>query len=459
MIPIIDFEKRSFDGPRVTANEFDDKLMFTAMDLAEKYDLNFDLDTILADDERADAVFNAATEFLAEVGVYNRTASGVIRWSEDEVRALAEDYRSAPRSFVIGAGKEAVTIEGRKAGDGKAPVIWAGGGPLFNAAFIEPSITAFVKEPAVKGFTKAGGVAKIGDMNAMADCVSELAAQLLETDTQLAALKKVGREGMFLGNINSPAPAAGALCVRPGRYDPKQCMMGVHIAPEQKLDWGRLQSAAVCEDLGVTPWASAMSMVGGLAGGPGGAAMCTLANMLAQLSYSHSPWCNIAMVDMKGSSKTAQVLACLSAILRAAERHLCLPTGVPCCDSTVSTCHEEAIIAGTLIAMVSTASGAAVNWLTGTSPLSVRIQDEAMRNVAGMSAAEVEPIIHNLLDLIKKIQDEHAGETCPFDQQLFFAIYDLQTLQPKPEYKAAAERAVAMMREAGLPLSDKLSLD
>jgi hypothetical protein len=301
-------------------------------------------------------------------------------------------------------------------------------------------------------------VAKVGDIAARADYTSEVYAQLAETDRQISTLKKVGREGMFLGNVNSPSPASGALCVRPGRYEPTQCMMGVHIAPEQKIDRNRFTAALACEDLGVTPWASAMSMVGGLAGGPGGAAMCTMANMLAQLSYSHSPWCNIAVTDMKGSSKTDMVLSCVSAVLRAAERHLGIPTGVPCCDSTVSTCHEEAIVAATLIAIVSAASGAAVNWLTGTTPLTARIQDAAMRGVAGMNADQVEPIIHNLLDVIKRIQDEHAGQTCPFDRQLFFAVYDLQSLEPKPEYKAAVERAVAMMREAGVPL-ESLALD
>jgi len=98
------------------------------------------------------------------------------------------------------------------------------------------------------------------------------------------------------------------------------------------------------------------------------------------------------------------------------------------------------------------------NWLTGTTPLTARIQDAAMRGVASMSAGQVEPIIHNLLDVIKRIQDEHAGQTCPFDRQLFFAVYDLQSLEPKPEYKAAVKNAVAMMREADVPL-DGLTLD
>jgi len=459
MIPIIDFEKRTLNGPRMTAGDFDDFLMETSMELVEKYDLNFDLDTIIADDERADAVFNAAVEFLAKVGVFNRSAGQVIQWTEEEIREMAVDYKTNPRTLVVGAGKEQHTITARMAGDGKVPVIWAGGGPLFNAQLIEASITAYTKEPAVKGFTKAGGVSKVGNVDARADAPSEVYVQMAETDAQIAALKKVGREGMFLGNINATAPSAGGMCVRPGRYDPKQCMMGVHIAPEQKIDYSRLHAAMLCEDLGVAPWASAMSMMGGLAGGPGGSAMCATANMLAQLSYAHSPWSSVAIADMKGSSKTAMTLATLSAVLRAAERNLNLPTGVPCCDSTVTTCFEEGIIGGTLIAVVAAASGVAINWLTGTSPLCVRIQEEAMRAVVGLSAQEAEVIVHKLLDLMKQVQEEHAGQSVLFPQRLFFSIYDLKTLQPKPEFKTAAENAVRLMREAGLPLADTLSLD
>ena len=44
MIPIIEFEKRSLEGQPMTPGDFDDMLMDTAMELVEKYDLQFDLD-------------------------------------------------------------------------------------------------------------------------------------------------------------------------------------------------------------------------------------------------------------------------------------------------------------------------------------------------------------------------------------------------------------------------------
>lgn len=68
-------------------------------------------------------------------------------------------------------------------------------------------------------------------------------------------------------------------------------------------------------------------------------------------------------------------------------------------------------------------------------------------------------MVHGLLDLVKRIQDEHTGTQLLFPQQLFFSIYDLNTLEPKPDYKAACVNAIRLMKEAGLPLSDALSMD
>ena len=83
-----------------------------------------------------------------------------------------------------------------------------------------------------------------------------------------------------------------------------------------------------------------------------------------------------------------------------------------------------------------------------------------MRVVSGIKPEEAETVIHSLLALLEKVQKEHerTGLSLP-PQQLFFSIYDLQTLQPKAEYQVACEKAVKLMREAGVPLSASLNLD
>lgn len=181
--------------------------------------------------------------------------------------------------------------------------------------------------------------------------------------------------------------------------------------------------------------------------------MCATANILAQLSYAHSPWSSVAITDMKGSSKTAKTLMTMSAVVRAVTRNLNLVVGTPCTDSTVSTCFEEGFVAGNLIAITAAASGAAINWLTGTSPLSARVQNAAMEGIVSLGRKDADKVIFGMLDALAKIQKEHEGAQCPFPAQLFFSVYDLATLQPKPEYKAAVETAVAMMKEAGASIS------
>ena len=110
MIPIIDFERRSFVGQNMTSNDFDDFLMETAMELQDEYDLKWNWNQVIADDDRADRVFEAAVKFLAEVGVYNRSTSSVIKWTEQEIRDMVADYKNNPRKLTVGAGREAYTI-------------------------------------------------------------------------------------------------------------------------------------------------------------------------------------------------------------------------------------------------------------------------------------------------------------------------------------------------------------
>ena len=59
-------------------------------------------------------------------------------------------------------------------------------------------------------------------------------------------------------------------------------MAGVHIAPEMQLDGSRLSTAYACELLGIEPWISAMSIMGGLMGGPEGASIGVVANAMSQ---------------------------------------------------------------------------------------------------------------------------------------------------------------------------------
>lgn len=458
MIPITEFQNRSNEGPLMSANEFDLMLSKKARELVKKYDLKLDTEQIVASDDVADRVFAAAMEFLETVGVYNKDTQRVIRWTREEIEALVADYRENPRVLSIGDGKDAVDIKARTPGDPNPPALWGGGGMPVQQLL--PSVVrAYARESCVQGLSKPGGVALVDGVKSVVGTPSEIYCSHWEMKAVTKVLEEEGRPGLFRGNIPTATSTAGMLAsMGPDMGKPYNVMFGVHIVPEQKLGWGVLNNAAVCRMMGIMPWVSAMSTVGGLCGGPGGAAMGVVANLLAQLSYSNGNWGAIALSDIKGSNRTKASLAAYSAAHRAVSRNLRLPTASPAIEPAPTGSIEEMILVNVSILITYTVSGAALDWVGGGTPLTCRLHAEVMKNVAAMDR-------ETATGLIKKVTakaDELAAQTTqPMgrEQMMFPAIYDMQTLKPRPHYVQTVRNAVEMLKECGVPITDALVLD
>jgi hypothetical protein len=123
------------------------------------------------------------------------------------------------------------------------------------------------------------------------------------------------------------------------------------------------------------------------------------------------------------------------------------------------TSAEEGIIAGTMIAIAITASGAASDWFGGTSPLASRLHADVMQNVAGMDHDKVNNLLQTLSKKIEDLAAKSGDTKIMLNQQLFPAVYNLETLKPKQEYLEAVKRSVDIMKECGVPISDSLKLD
>ena len=459
MIPIIDFQKRANNGPITNMQEFDLMLTRKARELVKKYGLKLDINNIIATDETADAVFNAAVEFLAEVGVYHSDTQRIIKWDKEEILAIAADYKNNPRVLEMGKNADSMTLKQRTSKDSRPPVLWAAV-PIYDQKTFGPSIEMYVQEAVIQGFSKAGGVSTINGIESSKGTPGEIYCSLWEAEAQTEALTKAGRPDLFRGYMPTATSLGAALAsMGPGRFEAHNCMVGIHIMPELKINWEKLNIALAFETLGITPWTSAMSMVGGLCGGPGGAAMGAVANLLAQLSYGHGTWGSIALTEISGTAKTRGALTAYSAAHRAMERNVGLATGTPCVESAVVASHEEGIIAGTMIAIAVTASGGALDWYGGSSPLVSRVHADVMKNVAGMEADKVNDMLQALSKKIEDIAAQTGESKLTFNEQLCGAVYNLETLKPKPEHLAAVKSSVEMMKACGVPVSDDLLLD
>ena len=69
MIPIMDFQERSVKGPVMKADDFDLEFAFKVRALAAEYEIKYDPEQLVVDDRTADAVFHAAVDLLAEIGL------------------------------------------------------------------------------------------------------------------------------------------------------------------------------------------------------------------------------------------------------------------------------------------------------------------------------------------------------------------------------------------------------
>lgn len=457
MNPMIEYFERSKNGKRMESAEFDDILMDTAMDLVDEYDLDFDLDEIVASDERADAVFEAAVDFLSQVGLYNTTVKRVIPFDKDELLELAADYKANPRTIELGDGDERHLVAPRTSADPRPPAIWAGGGQVSSLDVTADVVKCFEGED-VDGIMK---VVDTGEVNGHAFATgtpAEVYCAWHAAKAQGEALAAIGKPGMFRGYVDAPSLGAVLAGFDEGMLTKRNCMVGIHIAPELKIDEGRLICAQAVELMDLVPWTSAMSMVGGLCGGPGGAAMGAVANLLAQLSYGHGKWASIVTTNMQGAQRRPMTLAAASAAHRAVERNIGVATGIPCIDSSVMTCYEESLLAGATIAVDLCASGGAVDWYGGGSPLAARIHRAVLADVAGKPREETNDLVLRLIAAGEKIEAEHEGGQVTLLDQLPEKSYDLATHKPRPEFAEAAEYVVEVLEGSGVSLGG-LSLD
>jgi len=81
MIPILDFQDRSVRGPVMEADDFDLQLAFKVRELVADYGIKYDREHLVVDDRTADAIFHAAVDLLADVGLYHMGTQRVVRYA------------------------------------------------------------------------------------------------------------------------------------------------------------------------------------------------------------------------------------------------------------------------------------------------------------------------------------------------------------------------------------------
>lgn len=447
MIPIMEFQKRSLGGPVMKGDEFDMKFSAKLRELVAKYDIKYNRDEVVVDEATADAVFDAAVDLLAEVGLYHMDTERVVEFTREEIEQIAGEYCENPGKHTFGKGKDECTVEFRTGTDTRPPVMYAGGAGVTEEEWFIPFVQSYAQEEAVKAMGICPGLAKLGDIEPKAGTLSEIAVGKWEQQAIKEAITRAGRPDMHCGLLCTVSTIGGTMAmIGPGLREAHNTQIGVHIIPEQKIDWARLILSQFCQDRGIVPWQSSMSLIGGLCRDAADAAVGLVANLLGQISYAHGPMCSLFTNHLDGRIATRSCYWAHSAAARAAERNCKVAIGGVAVPTPETFKTENQIIHGTAMGLAATASGMAYCWLAGGCGLDARIIDEALTACSGMERQKMNELVARIMVYCDETNPKEMPTEIPYT-----GMYDIEKVKPLPEYEATAMRAKEKLAGFGVP--------
>jgi len=448
MIPLIDFQRRSQRGKVMKAQDFDMAFAMKVRELVARHGIAFDRDQLIVDDATADAVFAAGVDLLAEVGLYQLDTQRVIEYTRDEILALAAERMADPARVTMGRGADQVTLAYRTSDEARPPTLYAGVGGVISEAEFVPLMTSFARERRIKGLGIAGGISKVGDVVPEAGTLSEIHCALWEQERLREVLETVGRPGLSLGLLCTASTAAATMvCVDGDFRGPHNTHIGIHIMPEQKVNWERFILAHFCRQRGIVPWQSAMTMIGALCRNAAEAAVALVANVLGQLSYGHGPICSLFPTHVNGTWATRDCAAAISGAARASERNVGLAIGCVVVGSMEWAHTPISAMQAAAQCLVYAKSGVAYIWLAAGGAYGAVRAAEVMEFACHLNWDDAMQLARKIYARSDELMPTFERATHMFT---YADVYDPETLEPRKEYVAILALAQEELAKLGV---------
>ena len=276
----LDIVERGLSGEAVSKSDWDlDYVAMNILDLVRDNDLKRGKDELLlTDDETAGRYFDLAVDLLCEIGVYNQSSGRIVKLSREEILEAA---RNARQEVTVGDGADAYTFVPRKPEDSRLPGVVAGnpGCPMDETIF-RSTVRSWAKEPVVDMVT-CGSIVEVDGHTVRRASPSEVIALRHEMKILNEVCAEVGRPHIGRLAAESSVSEIGDLsAMAPGGFQKGDAHL-VALNNELIITDDNLIRTANSIDTDVLNASLACVMVGGMAGGAEGAAICMIASMLA----------------------------------------------------------------------------------------------------------------------------------------------------------------------------------
>jgi len=459
LVQFLDVMERALEGKPMSETDYQLRSFAPKVqEVVKKYDIKFDpKNPIPNDGSLADDMFKAAVELLVDVGAYCTSSARVISYTDQEIR---QAIKSAPSAIELGEGRDRKTFKSRKVGDKTPPwcFLGAGGGSASSDKSFMTLVEGYAEIPETDAITTPA-LTRVGGMRIRPASPLEVLGSMRNAVLAREACNRVGREGIPIMNSLSTAESdiAFAAALHP-KYGMRQsdgylmCCMD-----PMKVDFARLNKAAVALSLGGPIGMCFGPLLGGYSGGPEGTAVSNVAHhMMGLLTYQASWLLPFPLHLRYVSSSCRELLWVISSTGQAVTRNsnmlsinLNYASAGPCTPMALfetSASVTAAVTAGLSIESLGVASN---RYEDRTTPVEPRISAEVGHAVAGMKLQDANTLAKKLLGKYEsKLLKPPLGKT-------LHECWDAEKRRPTKVYSRVIRAYKRSMRDMGVDLRDE----
>jgi len=327
MLNFLDVYERTLKGPVMSEKDFDMKIFIPRLkNVVKNYGIQYNRETpVPSEDEMADHLYEAAVDFLSQVGVYCQDTNRIIQFTQAEI---LEAVREAPGKCFAGEGKEAGVFGMREPDDRKAPWLHVGSGIVTTSEEMATHKIESYGSIAEANSISIPALDNIRGIPVMAGSPAELYAAIRSIKIGREALRQAGRPGLPIMNLISTAAAAVTTIAASGPQFGLRPTDGwlCGVISEMKIDFGTMNKVAYLLNWGANIGAESGPILGGYCGGAPGTAVVSTAYILMGLLVQKGNYQLSFPVHFRyGCSTTRDVLWAVSASCQAASRNIPMP--------------------------------------------------------------------------------------------------------------------------------------
>lgn len=455
MISLVEIADRMRTGPMMSGKDWDMALFKKMSELVKEYEIKCPEDPsvwINTDDSLADAAWQAAVDFVVDVGCFCLDRGRVVKFSEEEVR---EAIRSMQGEVVMGEGKDARVWRQHKI-EGTEPMNVA---PGHHAPFTEDLANSVVQNFAMiprLDFLEGFNFPKIDGYD-----IYGIPLEAYASKRQVAwvreGVRKAGRPGaaIVLYPISTAASSFLAAIDPVAGLRPTDGLL-LSVLPDVKVQYDLITAALVYQSYGYFGISGSFGIAGGFAGGPEGAIIESLAKtIIAWMVYRDNLYYNGVehFVHVSGGKRSMfPIHFARSVVYQATIRnsdgipmHWPIPVSELCTES-----HLEELMLRSIEATVNGAnlyvprvSRSRMNG--GQTPADAELMIEAS-DAAIRSGVKRDDVYGMFKPVINKLMTN----TTPESGKLITECYDLQRHRPSPEYQELIAGVKKEFEDCGL---------